>query len=326
MKGLFRVHALVGALAAACLFAAPAMAHETTTIHIGDGWARAPLGAAKTGAAFLTLYNIGDRDDRLVAVSSPAAKTVELHRTEMVDGVMKMRPVEAIDVPAAGHAALRPGGLHIMLMGAADLQPDDTVSLTLEFAEAGEQTVELPVLKAGTTPDAVRQQALVQIHRITTDGAAEAVGTLALRQHENGLLAVPMLQGLEPGPHAMHVHETGDCGPAEKDGTRVPGAAAGGHYDPAGAGSYDGPYADGARGDMPNLFVEHGGTATIPVLAPRLSLDEVRGRSVMIHQGADRYGPHLPGAATLTGGHGGHGDEMEHNHGGMRMFCGVIPE
>ena len=63
------------------------------------------------------------------------------------------------------------------------------------------------------------------------------------------------------------------------------------------------------------------GTATIPVLAPRLSLDAVRGRSVMLHQGADRYGPRLPGADALAGG-GGEQDR----HGGMRMVCGVVPE
>jgi Cu-Zn family superoxide dismutase len=124
----------------------------------------------------------------------------------------------------------------------------------------------------------------------------------------------------------MHVHTEGSCDPAVRDGETRPGAAAGGHYDPAGTGRDRGPYAEGARGDLPNLIVEADGTATIPVLAPRPRLEELRGRSVMIHQGADRYGPRLPGAAALTGGHGDGGGHDDMAHGGPRMYCGVIPE
>jgi Cu-Zn family superoxide dismutase len=317
----------LGGLAMLLLALAPVQAAERATVHVGDAWARAPLGAGNTGAAFLTLYNTGDAEARLVGADSPAARRVELHRTEMQDGVMRMRPVDAVPVPPQGHAKLRPGGLHVMLIGAAEVGVGDRVALTLQFADGTETAVELPVLKPGTTLQAVRDQALVQIRRITAEGTAERVGTLALRAHADGLLAVPLLQGLEPGPHAMHVHTEGSCDPAQADGETRAGAAAGGHYDPEGTGRYRGPYAEGARGDLPNLVVEADGTATIPVLAPRADLDEVRGRSVMIHQGADRYGPRLPGAAALTGGHGHGGSGQDHAaHGGMRMYCGVIPE
>lgn len=294
---------LIAALAAA----APARAHgDAPVLEIGDAWMRAPVGAAKNAAAYMTLFNIGDADARLVGAASPAAETVTLHRSTTVDGVSKMRPVEAVPVPAAGHAELAPGGLHLMLKGVTDAAAGDSVPVTLDFAAAGETTVEVTVVPPGTTPDAVADRVLVQMRRATADGPGARVGTVALGDHAHGLLAMPLLQGLSAGPHAMHVHDAGSCQPAEKDGETVPAAAAGGHYDPEGTGRYAGPYADGARGDMPNIVVEANGTATIPVLAPRLALDEVRGRSLMIHRGADR--------------HGGGGS------GGMRMYCGVIPE
>ena len=129
----------------------------------------------------------------------------------------------------------------------------------------------------------------------------------------------------------MHVHTNASCAPAKAGDGMQPGGEAGGHFDPQDTGRYAGPYANGARGDLPNLLVEANGTATIPVLAPRLELSVVRGRSVMIHAGADRYGPRLPGADALAmeGGAGdhGHGDAGGHGkQGGMRMYCGVIPK
>ena len=313
------------------------------TLHVGQGWATAPIGASNNGAAFLTLYNTGSRDAALVRAQAPGVKRVELHRTTMADGVMRMRPVERIDVPARGHTALRPGGLHVMLIGADALSAGGEVEVTLQFAEAESRTVALPVRRAGTKPDWLGKQALVPIHRITADGAGARVGTLALRQHADGLMAIPLLQDLQPGPHAMHVHENATCGAADTDGGMQAGGAAGGHFDPDGTGRYAGPYAKGARGDLPNLLVEDNGSATIPVLAPRVQLSDVRGRSLMIHAGAGRYGPRLPGADALAGrdgggdhGHAGGGDHGMHGeenagmhggmHGGMRMYCGVIPE
>jgi Cu-Zn family superoxide dismutase len=314
------------------LSAAPVAADGSDTLHPGRGWATAPVGAASNGAAFLTLFNTGAHKAELVGAEAPEVTRVELHRTTMVDGVMRMRPVETIEVPARGHTALRPGGLHIMLIGAGDLAVGADIPVTLRFADAGTLTVDLPVRQAGTKPAWLGRQALVDVHRITAQGVGARVGTLALREHAHGLLAMPLLQGLRPGPHAVHVHTKGSCAPGERDSGRTPGGAAGGHFDPDDSGRYAGPYKDGARGDLPNLVVEANGTATIPVLAPRLDLASVRGRSVMIHAGADRYGPRLPGADALAGAHGdaghAHADARSGHggHGGMRMFCGVIPE
>jgi copper(I)-binding protein len=127
---------------------AAAMHHEKAAgsgaITVEQAWSRATPPRQKIGAAYLTIRNAGDTADRLVAADSPVAGTVELHSMSMTDGVMRMRPVAAIAVPAGGSATLQPGGLHIMLIGLhAPLRQGERFDLTLTFETAG--TVSVPV-------------------------------------------------------------------------------------------------------------------------------------------------------------------------------------
>jgi hypothetical protein len=136
----------------ALLLAAPARAHHDTVvgaITIGHPWARA-AGANTNGTAYMTLRNSGAQPDRLVAASTPIARTVELH-THIRDGeVTRMRPVADIPLPAGRTVHLRPGGLHVMLIGLTEpLRQGATVPLTLRFERAGEVTVQLEIQAAG---------------------------------------------------------------------------------------------------------------------------------------------------------------------------------
>ncbi len=99
---------------------------------IKDVWARASK--VRNGAAYLTIVNHGKVPIRLVGVSSPVARRAQLHTTIMADGVMKMRPVKAIEVAPGETVILKPGGYHIMLMGLRQpLEVDDHFDLTLQF-------------------------------------------------------------------------------------------------------------------------------------------------------------------------------------------------
>lgn len=149
----------------------------------------------------------------------------------------------------------------------------------------------------------------IEMSSATPSGAGPAVGTIAVEDTPYGALFTPDLAGLAPGLHGFHVHENPDCGPGEKDGAMVPGLAAGGHYDPAGTGRHEGPYGEGHLGDLPPLYVDGDGRATLPVLAPRLKAADLKGRSLMIHAGGDNYADH---PAKLGGG-------------GARVACGVVP-
>lgn len=129
--------------------APPAAAQTPPTITVTAPWTRA-AGQGGTGAGFLTLRNTGSAPDRLVSARAEVARTVELHTHTNDNGVMRMRQVPAIDLPAGREVTLRPSGLHIMLIGlTAPLQVGQRVPLTLVFEKAGEQRVELVVEAAG---------------------------------------------------------------------------------------------------------------------------------------------------------------------------------
>jgi Cu-Zn family superoxide dismutase len=150
----------------------------------------------------------------------------------------------------------------------------------------------------------------VTVHKITDAGMGDVIGTVTAEDTPYGLLLTPSLSGLAPGLHGFHVHEHMDCGPAEKDGAMVPGLAAGGHFDPGKTGKHLGPYADGHLGDLPPLFVAADGTATLPVLAPRLTVKDLKGHAIMIHAGGDNYSDQ---PAALGGG-------------GARVAWGVVKQ
>ncbi len=152
---------------------------------------------------------------------------------------------------------------------------------------------------------------LIPMHEISSKGVAAAVGNITATENQYGVLFTPHLSGLKAGVHGFHVHEKPSCDSAEKEGKAVAGLAAGGHYDPAATGKHEGPYSmTGHLGDLPALFVTADGKSDTPVLAPRLKLSDLKGRSLMVHAGGDNHSDH---PAPLGGG-------------GARVACGIIPD
>lgn len=162
------------------------------------------------------------------------------------------------------------------------------------------------LLLASPTAFAAELTVPVQMAEKTGDGAA--VGSVRIVETPYGLAFYPELKGLPPGLHGFHVHEKPSCAPGDNNGTPVPAGAAGGHLDPAGTKKHGEPWGDGHLGDLPPLFVAADGTASAPVLGPRLKLADVKNRALMIHAGGDNHADH---PAPLGGG-------------GARVACGVI--
>lgn len=150
----------------------------------------------------------------------------------------------------------------------------------------------------------------VTINAIDDQGIGESLGSVSFDASRfEGVMIRPDLSGLSPGIHGFHVHARPDCGAAIKDGEEAAGVAAGDHFDPRGTDSHEGPYGSGHLGDLPVLHVAQDGSATTPILAPRLKLADLRGRAVIIHAGGDNYA-----------------DEPEElGGGGSRVACGVVP-
>ena len=138
----------ISLLFVASLLLAGIAAAQTGAIEITDAWARATPGMADTGAAYLTLQS--PTGDRLTGVTTPAAEKAELHVMKMNGGVMEMRPLAALDLPAGKKIILKPGVMHIMLLGLkGPLRVGQSFALTLHFAKAGAREVTVAVEKAG---------------------------------------------------------------------------------------------------------------------------------------------------------------------------------
>ena len=121
---------------------------QQNQMQINDAWARATPGKAENGAAYLTI--VSPVPDRLTGVSTPIAKKAELHNMTIEGGVMKMRPLSEVDIPAGQPVTLKPGGTHIMLTGLnRQLKLGEQFPLTLSFEKSGTREVEVAVEKAG---------------------------------------------------------------------------------------------------------------------------------------------------------------------------------
>ena len=159
------------------------------------------------------------------------------------------------------------------------------------------------------TPTAGAATATATVNSVSTTGVGGSLGTVTFMNGAQGLVITPKLSGLPPGEHGFHIHDKGDCGPGMNQGKPAAGFAAGGHYDPAHTKKHLGPISTaGHRGDLPVLVVDSRGDATGAVVAPHLTVEQIRGRSIMIHAGGDNYSD-TP--APLGGG-------------GARIACGVI--
>jgi len=137
------------ALAAVLLSAFGAVAAaQTGSVEVTNAWARATPAKAENGAAYLTLQS--PTPDRLTGASTPVAKKAELHEMTMERGVMMMGPIEGIDLPAGQPVTLKPGAMHIMLLGLTQpLVAGQSFPVTLSFAKSGTREVTVSIEKAG---------------------------------------------------------------------------------------------------------------------------------------------------------------------------------
>lgn len=135
----------------------------------------------------------------------------------------------------------------------------------------------------------------------STDKDKQSVGNIVFTDTPFGLLIMPALKHLPAGPHGFHLHQHPNCDDS--------GMKAGSHYDPQYTETHQGPYGNGHLGDLPVLVINKNGTASTPILAPRLKTSDLVGLAVMIHAQGDNY--------TDTPALGG---------GGARIACGAIKE
>lgn len=116
------------------------------SIKVEDAYVRLVPSVSKTTAAFMTLTNQSEMESALIRAEGDTAESIELHAHIHDQGVMRMRRIDEIKLPANSSVKLEPGGLHIMFIGLkAPLAADQMVKLTLVFSDESKKELELPV-------------------------------------------------------------------------------------------------------------------------------------------------------------------------------------
>lgn len=179
---------------------------------------------------------------------------------------------------------------------------------------------------AGAVTGAVAGPLVARVYRIdpATGGPdmRSEVGTVRFTQGRAGVEVSAQFTGISVAgqeamqtsdgqgvfyPHGLHVHAGSACGPDTVNGKMVPAGAAGPHFDPTASGKHLGPQGMGHAGDLPNLRVLNDGTGTLVASTSRFTLDQIAGRTVVLHAMSDNYT-----------------DQPANGGSGARIACGVI--
>lgn len=126
----------LGSLVASLLVSGGAWAHaDAAHVKVENAWARASVAGQQASGAFMRLT--AQEPLKLVGVETPAAAVAEVHEMKMQGDVMRMRAIEALELPQGVAVDLKPGGYHLMLQQLkAPLVKDSQVPVTLVFKDA----------------------------------------------------------------------------------------------------------------------------------------------------------------------------------------------
>jgi copper(I)-binding protein len=144
---------LAGAALAALAVALPAAAQVTVT----EPWVRGTVQGQMATGAFMKLQSA--KDARLIEAASPVAGVVEIHEMALENNVMRMRAVQALELPAGRVVELKPGGYHVMLMDLKQqMKEGELVPVTLVVESGGKrETIEV---KASVRAPTARHEAM----------------------------------------------------------------------------------------------------------------------------------------------------------------------
>ena len=138
---------IAGVLAALTLAAcASSQGASQGGITVTDAWARTSPMMDRAGVVYMVLQNNNSVDDKLLSAQSDIARTIELHETKQSGDMLEMSPIPNIPIPSNGRAELKPGGMHMMLIGLnRELKAGDKIKFTLFFDKAGQVPVTVEV-------------------------------------------------------------------------------------------------------------------------------------------------------------------------------------
>ena len=252
---------------------------------------------------------------------------------KLADVVIKLAPDNAAVLDATGWLEVAMGqpqvGLELLQSALNGMQDDAAVQMhigmgyfSLKNFENAKQYLmqslvgELPshlaeVVRMTLNKMQPSSTKIVTVKLINGFGVGDEIGSIELKDTEDGLVVLANLNNLPAGQNGMHIHQKPTCEAGIEDGQRIPGLAAGGHYghdhmmmgmkmdmsDPMHAEHMKNMKP---KGDLPPLETDKNGISTARVVGSKLTLAELRGRSLMIHRGPDIDGTSGPKVACAV--------------------------
>ena len=133
-------------LVALCFIAVVSAPHADEILDIDDAWVAEAPPVAPVMGGYMKIENETNKPISITRASCPDFETVEIHEMSMSGGMMKMREIESLDVPAGGKVELKPGGYHLMLIKPKQaFKKGDTLTVTLHTADGQSQAVKMEV-------------------------------------------------------------------------------------------------------------------------------------------------------------------------------------
>jgi len=126
----------------ACLSACdPATPPLDMGLVISDARVQMPMNGKSITSGYFDITNHSNVDDSIIGIESPVAERVEMHLSEEIDGIMKMRRQVAIDIKAGESVSFKPGGYHLMLFGVGLKADQNDAAVTFKFKHASDVTI-----------------------------------------------------------------------------------------------------------------------------------------------------------------------------------------
>lgn len=123
-------------------------AYAASAITITEEYIKASIPGSNVTAAYMTISNTSDKAITLQKVSSIISDRVEIHEHTMADGMMRMREVGKITIPANGNVVLEPSGLHLMIFSLKQqITEKNVIPFTLYFSNETKINIQLPVYR-----------------------------------------------------------------------------------------------------------------------------------------------------------------------------------
>jgi copper(I)-binding protein len=133
-------------LVALCLLISFATVQADEVLDIDDAWVAEAPPVAPVMGGYMEIENKTDKPISITSASCPDFETVEIHEMSMSGGMMKMRQIEKLDVPAHGKVELQPGGYHLMLIKPKKpFKKGDTLTVTLHTENSYSKAVKMEV-------------------------------------------------------------------------------------------------------------------------------------------------------------------------------------